>query len=45
MTDLSTAIEQMVMLFLVACVGFGSAKLGYLDNHTKERRTNCFPNA
>lgn len=44
MTDLSTAIEQMVMLFLVACVGFGSAKLGYLDNHTKERLNKLLMN-
>lgn len=44
MTDLSTAIEQMAVLFLVACVGFGAAKLGYLDNHTKERLNKLLMN-
>lgn len=44
MIDLSTAIEQMGILFLVACVGFGAAKLGYLDNHTKERLNKLLMN-
>ncbi len=37
MTDLSTAIEQMAILFLVACIGFASAKLGFIDNHAKDK--------
>ncbi len=44
MTDLSTAIDQMAMLFLVACVGFASAKLGFIDNHAKEKLNKLLMN-
>lgn len=37
MTDLSTAINQMAILFLVAAVGFAAAKLGFIDNHAKDK--------
>lgn len=39
MVDLSAALLQMVMLFIVACLGFLCAKLGYLDDHTRTKVT------
>ena len=44
MVDLSGAIQQMVMLFVVAIVGYVAAKLGYLDMETKNKLTRLLLN-
>ena len=44
MVDLSGAIQQMVMLFIVAIVGYVAAKLGYLDMETKNKLTRLLLN-
>ena len=44
MVDLSSAIQQMVMLFAVAIVGYLAAKLGYLDMDTKNKLTKLLLN-
>ena len=44
MVDLSGAIQQMVMLFIVAIVGYLAAKLGYLDMDTKNKLTKLLLN-
>ena len=44
MVDLSGAIQQMVMLFIVAIVGYIAAKLGYLDMDTKNKLTKLLLN-